>query len=212
MAVQLGDVAPDFYADSSQGKIQFHEWAGSSWVVLFSHPQDFTPLYATELSYVAQLKPEFDKRNAKAIGLSVGNDSLHLSESEAAHFIATDALNFPIVADPKRIVAIVYGMLHPLYDASHTVRTVFVIDPHKRIRLSVTYPQCTGWNFDEILRVIDSLQLTERHAVATPVNWHRGEEVLILPSVSDADASGKFPKGWRALSPYLRVTPDPGNY
>ncbi len=209
MALQLGDVAPDFQAETTQGKIGFHEWASDSWVILFSHPKDFTPVCTTELGYVARLKPEFDKRNVKAIGLSVDSQESHLRWSADIHETQGTALNFPIIADYNRTVAALYGMLHPLHDELYTVRTVFVIDPKQKIRLLITYPQTVGRNFDEILRVIDSLQLTDRFSVATPVNWNKGEEVIIVPSVSDADAVGKFPKGWRAPRPYLRFTPDP---
>lgn len=209
MALQLGDIAPDFYADTTQGKIQFREWAGDSWVVLFSHPRDFTPVCTTELGYVAKLKPELDKRRVKAIGLSIDSRESHLRWLEDIRETQGHALNFPIIADPHNTIAILYGMLHPLHYELYTVRTVFVIDPNKRIRLTITYPQTTGWNFEEILRVIDSLQLTEGYAVATPVNWRSGDDVIIVPSLSDADAKGKFPKGWRTSKPYLRLTPDP---
>jgi alkyl hydroperoxide reductase subunit AhpC len=209
MALQLGDTAPDFQAHTTDGRIGLHEWAGGKWVILFSHPKDFTPVCTTELGYVARLKPEFDRRGVKALGLSV--DSLDSHQKWADDIRATQGfpLNFPIIADADRSIARQYGMIHPQHDELYTVRTVFVIDPKKKIRLTITYPQTTGRNFDEILRVIDSLQLTDAHSVSTPVNWHAGEEVIIIPSVSDADAEKRFPQGWRAPKPYLRLTPDP---
>ncbi|MDR3498812.1 MAG: peroxiredoxin [Parvibaculum sp.] len=209
MSVQLGDIAPDFEADTTDGHIKFHEWLGDKWGILFSHPRDFTPVCTTELGYVARLKPEFDKRNVKAIGLSI--DPLDSHKKWAADIGETQgtALNFPIIADPDRKIAGLYGMIHPKHDEVYTVRTVFVIDPQKKIRLTLTYPQTTGRNFDEILRVIDSLQLTDGYTVATPVNWKPGEDVIIVNSVTDEAAKTKFPKGWKALKPYLRLTPDP---
>src|SRR2546427_4034712 len=209
MSLRLGDVAPDFTADTTQGKIKFHDWIGSGWAILFSHPRDFTPVCTTELGYVARLKPEFDKRNVKAIGLSI--DPLNSHEGWAKDIQETQgqAPNFPIIADPDKKVADLYGMIHPSHDEVYTVRTVFVIDPQKKVRLMITYPQTTGRNFDEILRVIDSLQLTDRHRVATPVNWKQGEDVIIVPAVTDEEAKAKFPNGWRALKPYLRLTPQP---
>jgi alkyl hydroperoxide reductase subunit AhpC len=209
MALQLGDTAPDFTAQTTQGKISFHEWAGNSWVILFSHPKDFTPVCTTELGYVAKLKPEFDRRGVKAIGLSVDSAESHVRWSADIEETQGYALNFPIIADSDRAVAKLYGMVHPLHDELYTVRTVFVIDPKKKIRLTLTYPQTTGRNFDEILRVIDSLQLTDGYSVSTPVNWQAGDDVIIVPSVSDADAKAKFPRGWSTVKPYLRLTPDP---
>jgi alkyl hydroperoxide reductase subunit AhpC len=209
MTLRLGDTAPDFQVESTQGKIRFHEWAGDSWVVLFSHPKDFTPVCTTELGYVARLKPEFDKRNVKAIGLSVDSQDSHTRWSADIAETQGAPLNFPIIADEDRTISILYGMIHPLHDAVYTVRTVFVIDPAKKVRLMITYPQTTGRNFDEILRVIDSLQLTDGYSVATPVNWRKGDDVIIVNSVSDADAKQKFPNGWRAPKPYLRITSDP---
>jgi alkyl hydroperoxide reductase subunit AhpC len=209
MTLQLGDVAPDFSASTTQGDLNLYEWAGDAWLVLFSHPRDFTPVCTTELGYVARLKPEFEKRNVKAIGLSVDNAESHQRWSEDIRETQGHALNFPIIADPDRTVARLYGMIHPKHDELYTVRTVFVIDPNKKIRLTITYPQTTGRNFDEILRVIDSLQLTDSYSVSTPVNWRAGDDVIIVPSVSDADAKQRFPKGWNALKPYLRLTPDP---
>ena len=209
MSLRLGDAAPDFTAETTEGPIRFHEWVGDRWVILFSHPRDFTPVCTTELGYVARLRPEFDKRNVKVIGLSI--DPLDAHRGWAADIKETQgyAPNFPIIADPERKVANLYGMIHPAHDEVYTVRTVFVIDPKKKIRLTITYPQTTGRNFDEILRVIDSLQLTDAHRVATPVNWKHGEDVIIVPAVSDAEARAKFPTGWRALKPYLRLTPQP---
>jgi alkyl hydroperoxide reductase subunit AhpC len=209
MALQLGDTAPDFPAVTNTGAINFHEWAGGDWVILFSHPKDFTPVCTTELGYVARLKPEFDKRGVKAIGLSV--DSLDSHEKWADDIRETQgyALNFPLIADQDRKVARLYGMIHPQHDELYTVRTVFVIDPRKKIRLTITYPQTAGRNFDEILRVIDSLQLTDSFSVSTPVNWNAGQDVIIVPSVSDADAARSFPRGWREAKSYLRLTPDP---
>ena len=209
MSLQLGDTAPDFQAQTTDGPISLHEWAGHHWVILFSHPKDFTPVCTTELGYVARLKPEFDRRGVKAIGLSVDSLESHRRWADDIQDTQGFPLNFPIIADADRSIARQYGMIHPRHDELYTVRTVFVIDPKKKIRLTITYPQTAGRNFDEILRVIDSLQLTDSHSVSTPVNWHAGEEVIIIPSVSDADAQTRFPQGWRALKPYLRLTPDP---
>ncbi len=209
MSLRLGDTAPDFTADTTEGPIRFHEWIENRWAILFSHPRDFTPVCTTELGYVARLRPEFDTRGVKVIGLSI--DPLDAHRGWAADIKETQgyAPNFPIIADPERKVANLYGMMHPAHDEVYTVRTVFVIDPKQKIRLTITYPQTTGRNFDELLRVIDSLQLTDAHRVATPVNWKQGEDVIIVPAVSDAEARAKFPKGWRALKPYLRLTPQP---
>ena len=209
MSLRLGDTAPDFHAETTQGPISFHDWLGDQWGVLFSHPRDFTPVCTTELGYVARLKPEFEKRGVKAIGLSVDPVESHGGWLRDIEVTQGHAVNFPIVADPDRKVADLYGMIHPAHDQVHTVRTVFVIDPKKTIRLLITYPQTTGRNFDEILRVIDSLQLTDSHKVATPVNWQQGEDVIIVPAVSDDEARTKFPQGWKALTPYLRLTPQP---
>jgi thioredoxin-dependent peroxiredoxin len=209
MALRLGDIAPDFTVDSTQGTIRFHSWIGNSWAILFSHPKDFTPVCTTELGYVARLKPEFDKRNVKPIGLSVDSVASHEGWSKDIQETQGLAPDYPIIADPDRKVANLYGMMHPAHDEVFTVRTVFVIDPQKKIRLTITYPQTCGRNFDEILRVIDSLQLTDRHKVATPVNWKDGEDVIIVPAVSDEEAKSKFPAGWKALKPYLRLTPQP---
>jgi len=209
MSLQLGDIAPDFEAETTQGKIKFHDWLGSSWGVLFSHPKDYTPVCTTELGYTAKLKPEFDKRGVKVIGLSV--DALGSHEGWSKDILETQghAVNFPMIADADRKVSGLYGMIHPNASDTFTVRSVFVIDPNKKVRLTITYPASTGRNFDEVLRVIDSLQLTDKHKVATPVNWKQGEDVIIVPSVKDEDAQKLFPKGWKALKPYLRLVPQP---
>ena len=209
MSLRLGDTAPDFSAESSEGQINFHQWLSDRWGVLFSHPRDFTPVCTTELGYVARLKPELEKRGVKAIGLSIDPVDSHKGWLKDIQETQGHAVNFPIIADPDRKVANLYGMIHPSHDEVYTVRTVFVIDPKKKIRLMITYPQTTGRNFDEILRVIDSLQLTDGHRVATPVNWKQGEDVIIVPAVTDEEARAKFPNGWKALKPYLRLTPQP---
>ena len=209
MAIQLGDVAPDFTAASTAGEINFHEWLGSDWGLLFSHPKDFTPVCTTELGVVARLKPEFEKRGVKVIGLSVDGVSDHEGWSRDIEETQGVALNFPLVADKDREVATAYGMLHPNADTTATVRSVFVIDDQKKVRLSLTYPASTGRNFDEILRVLDSLQLTSKKSVATPANWKHGDDVIILAALSDEQAKEKFPDGWRAEKPYLRYVPDP---
>src|SRR5438477_6766907 len=209
MGLSINDIAPDFEAETTEGRIRFHEWIGNSWVVLFSHPKDFTPVCTTELGYMAKIKPEFDKRGVKIIGLSVDPVDKHKGWAADIQETQGHAVNFPIIADPDKKVADLYGMMHPAHDEVYTVRTVFVIDPKKKIRLMITYPQTTGRNFDEILRVIDSLQLTDRFKVATPVNWTQGQDVIIVPAVSDDEAKRKFQKGWKALKPYLRLTPQP---
>ena len=209
MALQLNDTAPDFEADSTEGTIRFHEYLGDKWGVLFSHPADFTPVCTTELGKVAKLKPEFDKRNVKVIGLSV--DSLESHRGWVGDIAETQgaALNYPLLADPDRKVANLYGMIHPSASETATVRSVFVIGPDKRVKLTITYPASTGRNFDELLRVIDSLQLTAKYKVATPVDWKHGQDVIIVPSVKDEEAKTLFPAGWKALKPYLRLTADP---
>jgi alkyl hydroperoxide reductase subunit AhpC len=209
MAIRLGDTAPDFEADTTQGKLRFHEWLGSSWGVLFSHPKDFTPVCTTELGTVAKLKPEFDKRNVKVAGLSVDSVADHHRWAGDIEETQGSALNFPLIGDPDRKIANLYDMIHPNANDTLTVRSVFIIGPDKKVKLSLTYPASTGRNFDEILRVIDSLQLTANHQVATPANWKDGEDCIIVPAVSDDDAKAKFPKGWKTLKPYLRVTPQP---
>lgn len=209
MSLQLGDIAPDFEAQTTEGPIRFHEWLGNGWGVLFSHPKNFTPVCTTELGYTARLKPEFDKRGVKVIGLSVdpleahGRWSQDIAETQGA------ALNFPLIADSDRKVSDLYGMIHPNASDTLTVRSVFVIGPDKKIKLTLTYPASTGRNFDEVLRVIDSLQLTARHKVATPVNWKQGEDVIIVPAVSDEEARSVYPEGWKAPRPYLRIVPQP---
>jgi thioredoxin-dependent peroxiredoxin len=209
MALRLGDVAPDFTAETTEGTINFYDYLGDSWGVLFSHPKDFTPVCTTELGAVAKLKPEFDKRNVKVLGLSV--DALDNHKGWAADIEETQGakLNFPVIADTDRKVSDLYDMIHPNANDTMTVRSVFIIGTDKKVKLIITYPASTGRNFDEILRVIDSLQLTANYSVATPVNWKDGEDVIIVPAVSDEDAKAKFPKGWKALKPYLRVTPQP---
>ena len=209
MSLQLGDIAPDFEAETTQGKIKFHDWLGSSWGVLFSHPKDYTPVCTTELGYTAKLKPEFDKRGVKVIGLSVDALGSHEGWSKDIAETQGHAVNFPMIADSDRNVSTLYGMIHPNASDTFTVRSVFVIDPNKKVRLTITYPASTGRNFDEVLRVIDSLQLTDKHKVATPVNWKQGEDVIIVPSVKDEDAQKLFPKGWKTLKPYLRLVPQP---
>jgi alkyl hydroperoxide reductase subunit AhpC len=209
MTLKLGDVAPDFTQDSTDGPIHFHEWLGNSWGVLFSHPKDYTPVCTTELGYTAKLKPEFDKRGVKVIGLSVDPLGSHEGWSKDIAETQGHAVNFPMIADPERKVSTLYGMIHPNASDTMTVRSVFVIDPNKKVRLTITYPASTGRNFDEVLRVIDSLQLTDKYKVATPVNWKQGEDVIIVTSVKDEDAKKLFPKGFKTLKPYLRVVPQP---
>ena len=202
--LQLGQVAPDFEAETTQGRIRFHDWLGSSWGVLFSHPKDFTPVCTTELGMTARLKPEFEKRGVKVIGLSV--DTLDRHAGWDADIAETQgvAVNFPMISDPDRTVANLYGMIHPEADPSVTVRTVFVIDPNRKIRLMLVYPPSAGRNFDEVLRVIDSLQTTDRHKVATPVNWQPGDRAIVLASLSDEQAKQQFPQGFTTEKPYLR--------
>ena len=209
MTIQLGDVAPDFDADTTEGRIRFHEWIEGSWAVLFSHPKDFTPVCTTELGAVAKLKPEFDRRGTKVIGLSVDPVDDHQAWASDIEETQGTALNFPLIADPDRKIADLYGMIHPNADDTLTVRSVYVIGPDKKLKLTLTYPASTGRNFEEILRVIDSLQLTAGHSVATPADWKRGEDVIIVPSLSDEQAREKFPGGWKTLKPYLRVVPEP---
>ena len=209
MAIRLGDIAPDFTAETTQGPISFHEWLGDSWGILFSHPADYTPVCTTELGQVAKLKGEFDKRNVKVIGLSV--DGLGNHEGWAKDIAETQGaeLNFPLIADPERKVSTAYDMIHPNALATATVRSVFVIGPDKTVKLTLTYPASTGRNFTEILRVVDSLQLTSQHKVATPVDWKHGEDVIIVPSLKDDEAKALFPEGWKTLKPYLRLVKDP---
>ncbi len=211
MAVlRLGDTAPDFQTDTTEGPISFHEWLGDSWGVLFSHPKDFTPVCTTELGLVASLKPEFDKRNVKVIGISVDSLSNHEKWNQDIEETQGTAVNFPLIGDPDRHVADLYDMIQPAASDTMTVRSVFVIGPDKKLKLSLTYPASTGRNFDEILRVIDSLQLTAKHQVATPGNWQNGDEVIIVPAVSDEQAKEKYPEGFRIVKPYLRYVAQPG--
>ena len=209
MAIRLGDEAPDFTADSTEGPIHFHDWKGDSWAVLFSHPKDFTPVCTTELGRVASLKPEFDKRNVKVLGLSVDGVADHERWSGDIEDVTGSKLNFPLLADPDHKVADLYDMIHPNANDTLTVRSVFVIGPDNKVKLTLTYPASTGRNFDELLRVIDSLQLTAKHKVATPADWKQGEDVIIVPAVSDEDAKAAYPDGWETKKPYLRVVKQP---
>ena len=209
MAIRLGDTAPDFTAKTTEGEISFHDWIGSDWAVLFSHPKDFTPVCTTELGAVARLKSEFDKRGIKVIGLSVDPVGDHEKWSKDIEETQGVRLNFPLIADADRSVSDKYDMIHPNADNTLTVRSVFVIDSAKKVRLTLTYPASTGRNFDEILRTIDSLKLTSDHQVATPVNWKHGDEVIIVPAVTNDEAKQKYPQGWREEKPYLRYVPDP---
>src|SRR5215475_7867751 len=209
MALQIGAMAPDFEANTTEGPIKFHEWIGNSWCVLFSHPKDFTPVCTTELGYMAKIKPEFEKRGVKIIGLSVDPLGSHKEWSNDIKETQGYAPNYPLIADPDRKVATLYDMIHPNANDSLTVRSVFVIGPDKKVKLSITYPASTGRNFDEILRVIDSLQLTSKYSVATPVNWKHGGDVIIVPAVSNDEAKDLFPGGWDEKKPYLRVTKQP---
>ena len=210
MSITLGSIAPDFTQESTEGTIKFHEWAGDKWVVLFSHPKDFTPVCTTELGVVAKLKPEFDRRNVKTIAVSVDDVTSHKKWTGDIEETQDTKLNFPILGDADRKVSTLYGMIHPEANDTLTVRSVFVIDPKKKVRLMITYPASTGRNFAEILRVIDSLQLTDSHSVATPANWVDGGDCVIVPSLQDPEVlKQKFPKGWNAIRPYLRMTPQP---
>jgi len=209
MTIRLGDDAPDFTAQTTEGEINFHEWLGDNWGVLFSHPRDYTAVCTTELGMVAHLKPEFERRGVKVIGLSVDPLDSHAGWAKDIEETQGAAVNFPMIADPDKKIADLYDMIHPNASDTATVRSVFVIGADKKIKLTLTYPASTGRNFDEILRVIDSLQLTAKHSVATPVNWKDGDDCIIVPSVSDEDAKEKFPKGWTAVKPYLRITPQP---
>ncbi|MEB3360403.1 MAG: peroxiredoxin [Synechococcales bacterium] len=210
MTLQLGDTVPNFTQQSSEGEINFYDWAGDSWVVLFSHPADYTPVCTTELGEVARLKPEFDKRNAKVIALSVDDAESHMGWINDINETQKTSVNYPILADNDKQVSELYGMIHPNANASLTVRTVFVVDPNKKLRLTLTYPPSTGRNFEEILRVIDSLQLTDNFSVATPVNWKDGDDCVIVPSLKDPEVlKEKFPKGYTEVKSYLRMTPQP---
>lgn len=210
MGLKLGDIAPDFEQDSSEGPIRFHEWLDGKWAVLFSHPADFTPVCTTELGFTAKLKDEFDKRNVKAIALSVDSAESHTKWIGDINSTQNTIVNFPILADEDRKVSELYDLIHPNASETLTVRSLFVIDPNKKVRLTITYPASTGRNFHEILRVIDSLQLTDNYKVATPANWKDGEDVVIVPSIKDeAEIKERFPKGYTAVTPYLRLTPQP---
>ncbi len=218
MSLRINDPAPDFVAETTQGTIKFHEWLGNGWGILFSHPKDFTPVCTTELGYMARLQPEFEKRNCKIIGLSVDPASNHSKWAADIEETQGAKVNYPMIGDPELKIAKLYGMLPAEAGEScegrtaadnATVRTVFMIGPDKKIKLMLIYPMSSGRNFDEVLRVLDSMQLTAKHQVATPVNWKQGDDVIILPSVSDADAKQKYPNGWKALKPYLRIVPQP---
>lgn len=209
MSVLIGDIAPDFTLDSTEGPIHFHDYIDGSWAVLFSHPKNFTPVCTTELGYTAKLKPEFEKRGVKVLGLSVDPIEEHSIWAKDIAETQGTALNFPLLADPKGEVARKYDMIHPNADNTLTVRSVFVVGPDKKVKLKIEYPASTGRNFDEIIRVIDSLQLTAKHQVATPVNWKNGEDVIIVPSVTNEAAKAKYPEGWKELKPYLRIVPQP---
>ncbi len=209
MAIRLGDIAPDFQAETTEGTIKFHDWLGSSWGVLFSHPADFTPVCTTELGAVAKLRSEFEKRNVKVAALSVDGVESHKKWIGDINETQNTTVNFPIIADPKFEVANLYDMVHPEVSDKFTVRSVFVIGADKKIKLTITYPASTGRNFDEIIRVIDSLQLTAGYSVATPANWKQGEDVIITAAVKDEDIAAKFPKGYTRIKPYLRTTPQP---
>ena len=218
MPLRIGDEAPDFSAETTEGKINFHEWIGNSWAILFSHPKDFTPVCTTELGYMAGLKPEFDKRNCKIIGLSIDSVEDHNAWKEDIRETQGHAVNYPMIGDTDLKVAKLYDMIHPNASGkakertaadNATIRSVFIIGPDKLIKLILTYPMSTGRNFDEVLRVLDSIQLTAKHKVATPVNWKQGEDVIIVPAVADADAKQKFPEGWKAPKPYLRIVKQP---
>jgi len=209
MALRLGDDAPNFTAETTEGKINFHQWLGNSWGILFSHPSDYTPVCTTELGTVAKMKHEFDKRNVKVIAISVDPLESHQGWVKDINETQNTRLSYPIIADPERKVAALYDMIHPNADTTFTVRSVFVIGPDKKIKMTLTYPASTGRNFPELLRVIDSLQLTARYKVATPANWQDGEDCIISPAVKDSEVAAMFPKGSRTIKPYLRYTPQP---
>jgi len=218
MALHIGDDAPDFVAETTEGSINFHQWIGDGWVVLFSHPKDFTPVCTTELGYAARLKPDFEKRNCKIIGLSVDSVEDHESWSKDIAETQGHAVNYPLIGDTNLEIAKLYDMLHPNAQGeakdrtpvdNQTVRSVFIIGPDKKVKAMVTYPMSTGRNFDEILRILDSCQLTAKHKVATPVNWKQGEDVIIVPAVSNEEAKEKYPNGWKSPKPYIRIVPQP---
>ena len=210
MSLRIAEIAPDFKAETTEGTISFHEWMGESWAMLFSHPKDFTPVCTTELGYLAKIKPEFDKRNVKVIGLSVDKAESHLRWAADIEETQGTALNFPVIADADQKVARLYDMIHPEVSDLFTIRSVFVIGADKKIKAMLTYPASSGRNFDEILRLVDSCQLTAKYSVATPVNWKHGEDCIIVPSLSDEAAKEKFPGGWKTLKPYLRIVAQPG--
>jgi len=211
MALRIGEIVPDFSAETTEGPIKsFHEWIGDGWAILFSHPKDFTPVCTTELGYVAKLKPEFEKRGVKVLGLSVDPVDSHKKWAKDIEETQGAALNFPVIADSEQKVALLYDMIHPEVSDVFTVRTVYVIGPDKKVKAMITYPASTGRDFDEILRVVDSIQLTAKYSVATPVNWKQGEDCIIVPALSDEAAKEKFPGGWKTLKPYLRIVPQPG--
>jgi alkyl hydroperoxide reductase subunit AhpC len=207
--LRLGDIAPDFIAETTEGTINFHEWLGNSWGVLFSHPADYTPVCTTELGTTAKLKAEFDKRNVKVAALSVDGIESHRGWIKDINETQNTTVNFPIIADPEKKVALLYDMIHPNASENFTVRSVFVIGADKKVKLTITYPASTGRNFHELLRVIDSLQLTANYSVATPANWEHGQDVVIVPAIKDEDIPAKFPKGHTRVKPYLRTTPQP---
>lgn len=209
MSIRLGDIAPDFVAESSEGQIKFHQWLGDNWAVLFSHPADFTPVCTTELGSVAKFKPEFDKRNVKVIALSVDPVESHLQWIKDINETQNTVVNYPIIADPTFEVSKLYDFVHPNASDKFTVRSVVIIGPDKKVKLLITYPASTGRNFTEILRVIDSLQLTANYSVATPANWKNGEDVVVIPAIKTEDIPAKFPKGFTEIKPYLRTTPQP---
>lgn len=209
MVLQLGDTVPNFTQQSSEGEINFYDWAGDSWVVFFSHPADYTPVCTTELGEVSKLMPEFEKRNAKVIALSVDDAESHKGWIQDINETQSTTVQYPVLADADKSVSDLYGMIHPNANAKVTVRTVFVIDPAKKLRLTITYPPSTGRNFEEILRVIDSLQLTDQYSVATPVNWKDGDDVVVAPTIPTEEAKQRFPKGVTEIKPYLRMTPQP---
>jgi alkyl hydroperoxide reductase subunit AhpC len=217
MQLRIGDEAPDFTADTTEGKLHFHEWIGNGWAILFSHPKDFTPVCTTELGYMAKLKPEFDKRNTKIVGLSIDPVADHTRWAKDIEETQGTAVNYPMIGDPDLTVAKLYDMIHPNASGAQprtaadnaTIRSVFIVGPDKKIKLILTYPMTTGRNFDEVLRVLDSMQLTAKHKVATPVNWKRGEDVIIAGSVSNDEAKAKYPDGWKSPKPYLRIVPQP---
>lgn len=209
MSLQLGETAPDFRSETSQGEISFYDWAGDGWVVLFSHPADFTPVCTTELGRMSQLQEDFSRRNAKIIAVSVDTAESHKNWIKDINEVGHTDVKYPIIGDPERKVANLYGMIHPKASDTHTVRTVFIIDPEKKIRMTLTYPAAAGRNFKEILRVLDAIQLTDRYGVSTPVEWEQGDDVIVGGKIKTEDIPGKFPKGHKVIKPYLRTTPQP---